>query len=90
MNTLRRRRGRLIGHILRHNSLLKTVLEGEISGKNYRRRHRMKYIGQTMKDVKRKSYVGMKRLAENREVWRSAINQSFDGCPMIMLLSNLL
>jgi hypothetical protein len=30
MNTVRRRRGRYIGYILRHSSLLKTVLEGEI------------------------------------------------------------
>jgi hypothetical protein len=30
MNTLRRRRGRFIGHILRHSRLLNTVLEGEI------------------------------------------------------------
>jgi hypothetical protein len=49
--TLRRRRGRFIGHILRHSGLLKTVLEGEISGKNYRERPRMEYIGQMMKDV---------------------------------------
>jgi hypothetical protein len=42
-------------------------LEGDISGKNYKGRPWMKYIGQIMKDVKTKSYVGMKRLAENRE-----------------------
>jgi hypothetical protein len=51
MNTVRRRRGRFIGHILRHSSLLKTVLEGEISGKNYRGRPMMEYIGQIMKDI---------------------------------------
>jgi hypothetical protein len=45
MNVFRRSRGRFIGHILRHNSFLKTVLEGEISGKNYRGRPRMEYIG---------------------------------------------
>jgi hypothetical protein len=78
IDCLRRRRGRFIGHILRHSSLLKTVLEGEISGKNYRGRPRMEYVGQIMKDVKRKSYVGMKRLAENREDWRAATNQSLD------------
>jgi hypothetical protein len=77
MNTLRRR-GRFIGHILRHSSLLKTVLEREISGKKYRVRPRMEYIAQIMKDVKTKSYVGMKRLAENRVVWRAATSQSLD------------
>jgi hypothetical protein len=31
-----------------------------------------------MKDVKTKSYVGMTTLAENREDWRAATNQSLD------------
>jgi hypothetical protein len=57
---------------------LKTVLEGEISGKNYRGRPRMEYIGQLVRDVKTRSYVGMRRLAEDREEWRAATNQSLD------------
>jgi hypothetical protein len=36
MDTLRKRRGRFIGHILRHRSILKTILEGEISGLNFK------------------------------------------------------
>jgi hypothetical protein len=48
MNTVRRRRGRFSGHILRHSSLLQMVLEEEISGKNYRGRPRMECIGQIM------------------------------------------
>jgi hypothetical protein len=60
MNTLRRRRGKFIGHILRHSSILSTVLEREISGKNYRGRSWMEYIEQIRKDVKMRSYVGMK------------------------------
>jgi hypothetical protein len=67
MNTVRRRRGRFIGHILRHSSLVKAVLAEEISGKKYRGRPRMAYIGQIMKELKTKSYLGMRRLAENRE-----------------------
>jgi hypothetical protein len=43
INTVRRRCGIFIGHILRHSSLLKTVLEGEISGKNYREIPRIIY-----------------------------------------------
>jgi hypothetical protein len=53
-------------------------LEGEISRKNHRGRPRMEYIAQIMKDVKTKSYVGMRRLAENRDNWRAATNQSLD------------
>jgi hypothetical protein len=74
MITHRRKRGRFIGYILRHCSLFKTVLEGEISGKNCRGRPRMEYIRKIMKNVKTKSYVGMKRQAENREDWRAATN----------------
>jgi hypothetical protein len=69
MNTLRRRRSRCIGHILRHSSLLKTVLEGKICGRSYSGGPR---IEQIMKGVKTKIYVGMKRLADNREDWRAA------------------
>jgi hypothetical protein len=60
MNTVKKRGGRFIGHILRHSSLLKTVFEGEISGKNYRGRPRMEYIGQIMKNMKTKSFFVMK------------------------------
>jgi hypothetical protein len=66
MNNLRRRRGRFIGHILRHNSLLKAVLEGETSEKNYRGRPRTECIAQIINDAKSNSYVGMKILAEKR------------------------
>jgi hypothetical protein len=73
MKTLRRR-GRFIGHTSRHSSQIKTILKGKISGKNYRERPRMEYIEQMMKDVKTR----MKRLAEHREDWRTATNQSLD------------
>jgi hypothetical protein len=38
----------------------------------------MEYIGQIVRDVKTRSYVGMRRLVENREEWRAATNQSLD------------
>jgi hypothetical protein len=38
----------------------------------------MEYIGQIMKDMKTKGSAGMRRLAENREEWRAATNQSLD------------
>jgi hypothetical protein len=57
---------------------LKPVLEGEIPVKHYREKTRMEYIAQVIKDVKTKSYLGMKRLAENRENWRAGTNQSLD------------
>jgi hypothetical protein len=58
-------------------------LEKKISGKNYRGRPKMEYIGEIMKSLKtkidkQKRIVRMKRLAENREDWRAATNQSLD------------
>jgi hypothetical protein len=38
----------------------------------------MEYIGQIVRDVKTRSSVGMRRLAENRVKWRAATNQSLD------------
>jgi hypothetical protein len=68
MNTLRRIGCRFIELILRHSSLLKTVLEGEIVRKRCRGRPRVEYIAQKTKDAKTKSYVGIKRLAENKKI----------------------
>jgi len=39
-----RRRNKWIGHIMRHDGLLKLIMEGCIDGKNHRGRPRLKYI----------------------------------------------
>jgi hypothetical protein len=70
IKSLNRRRGSFIWYILRHSSLLKTVLEGEISGKiedrkKNTKRSRLEYIGQITRDVKTNSNGGMKRLTKN-------------------------
>jgi hypothetical protein len=76
MNTLRRRRGRFTSQILRHSSLLKTELEGQISGSSNRGRPRREYNLPVMKDVKTENIVGWKMLTENREDGRAAASQS--------------
>jgi hypothetical protein len=53
---------------------IKTVLEGEISYENYEGTPSTEYIGQIKKDMRTKSYVGMKGLAENRIYWRAVTN----------------
>jgi hypothetical protein len=45
----------MVGHILRHEGLIKTVLEGRVEGKNYRGRLRLEYIEQIIKDVECKT-----------------------------------
>ena len=61
---------------MRHDGLMKTIVEGQAEGKKGKGRPRMSYIGQVIKDVKEKKYVTMKRLADRREEWRAASNQS--------------
>lgn len=76
--TLVRRRDRLVGHVLRHPSLVSLVMEGLVEGKNGRGRQRLQYATQIVEDVGCKKYVEMKRLAQDRRKWRTASNQSKD------------
>jgi hypothetical protein len=65
-----RKRVTMVGHILRHEGLMKTVLEGRVEGKNYRGRPRLEYIEQIIKEVGCKTYSEMKRTG-----WRAASYQ---------------
>ena len=56
---------------MRHDGLMKTIVEGQVEGKKGKGRLRMTYIGQGIKDVKQKKYVSMKRLADRKEEWRA-------------------
>jgi len=77
-NMLTNRRDRLVGHILRHESLTNTVLEGMVEGENCRGRQRMEYLPQIAEDVSCRNYAEVKRLAQDRTAWRLASNQSHD------------
>jgi len=63
---IRKRKMRWIGHILRHENMLRTVLEGRMKGKRPRGRKRIKMVDDTMTGT----YAQMKRRAEDREEWR--------------------
>ena len=73
-----RRRNEWIGHIMRHEGLLKLIIEGRVEGKNRRGRPRLEFIQQIIKDQGCDSYVEMKRKADRREDWKMATNQSTD------------
>ena len=75
---LTKRRDRLVGHILRHDGLVKLTLEGSVWGKNAVGRPRLGYSEQIWEDVGCVSYVEMKRLTQDRLAWRVASNQSQD------------
>jgi hypothetical protein len=73
-----KRRDELIGHLLRHEGILKTIIEWKIEGKNYGGRPRFAHITQITKDVGFTTYVEIKRKAERRAEWRAAASQSSD------------
>ena len=64
LKSLSRRWDNLVGHIMRHDGLMKTTLEGQVVGKKGKGRTRMSYIGQVIKDLKAKKYIAMKRGAD--------------------------
>ena len=72
---INKRRNTWIGHTLRHEGLLLTILEGVVEGKNARGRPRLEYVTQVVKDLGCHSYSEMKKLAEDRQAWRTAANQ---------------
>jgi len=53
------------GRILRHENMLRTVLEGILKGKRTRGRKRIKILV----DIMTGTYAQMKRRAEDREDW---------------------
>jgi hypothetical protein len=77
-NNTVQRRYRLIGHLLRHEGLLKTEIEGTVEGKRRRGRSRLSFIQQIVSDVRCKNYTEMKHLTESRREWRAASNRSTD------------
>lgn len=65
-------------HILRHEWLLKLIIEGSVEGKKYRGRPKLEYKQKIITGQECYSYVGLKRKAENRGEWRIPANQSTD------------
>jgi hypothetical protein len=56
-----KRRGALIRHLLRHEGILKTIIEERTDRKTYRGRPGLAYIKQIMKDLGSITYVEMKK-----------------------------
>ena len=78
LNTIKIRRDRMVGHILRHRGLVRDILEAEVGVKRGRGRPRLDYCSQIVEDVGCRIFSEMSRLAQNREMWRRASNQSMD------------
>ena len=63
---------------MRHDGLMKTIVEGLVDGKRGKGRPRLCSTGQIIKNVREKKSVNMKRLADRGAEWRAALNQSSD------------
>jgi hypothetical protein len=71
LNNLRSSRWHMIGHTLRHNEELHSlILEGMIEGKRGRGRPRTCYTSQVIKGARVNSYKQLKDKAQDRESWR--------------------
>ena len=66
LDTIQHRKFRWIGHTLRHDSLLRDVIEGRMKGKATRGR---KWL-QMLSDVIRKACEDLKRGNEDRSWWK--------------------
>jgi hypothetical protein len=62
-STKRQRRTRWVGHVMRHNNYVGSIMEGKIEGKAPRGGARDKYLGQKKKDTGEKSHREVKELA---------------------------
>ncbi|VVC31428.1 Hypothetical protein CINCED_3A000591 [Cinara cedri] len=74
--SIQSRRDKMIGHILRHESLSKKILEGDVKGHVARGRPRAEYMTQIMQYTNKGNYKDPKELRYDREAWRAATNKS--------------
>jgi len=70
MDTVRSRQKRWLGHILRHDSLLRITLEGQIQGKKVHGRPKTMFLDWLLKTEEGNiSYEELKMSAQNRSRW---------------------
>jgi len=70
MDTVRSRQKRWLGHILRHDSLLRIMLEGQIQGKKAYRRPRTMLLDWLLNTEEGNiSYEKLKMSTQNRSRW---------------------
>ena len=67
LRTSKNRKKKWLGHIMRGNSLYRTVIEGKLEGRRGRGRRRATLLGNLGGG---RSYGELKRMAEDREGWR--------------------
>jgi len=68
LNTLWCRKHKWMGYVLRHDGLLRDVLEGRMLGTRTRGRRRIQLIDDLLD---KKNYTDLKKAAEDGSIWRT-------------------
>lgn len=69
LNTIKNRKMKWVGHVLRHKSLLRDVMKEGMQGKRPRERKRMMLLDDMNREPNDK-YIQIKGRAENKEEWK--------------------
>jgi len=78
LHEIRKRKVKLIGHILRRNCLLQQVIEGKIKGQIEVRRRGGKRRKKLLDDLKgRRGYCQLKTETLDRSMWRNRFGRGF-------------
>lgn len=68
LQTLENRRTEMFGHLTRHDSSLRSIMEGKIEGKRAKGRQRRSYLAQISEKVSHVSYQEIKAKAPNKDI----------------------
>ena len=74
MQTIKSRKLKFFGHTKRHDSIMKTILEGKVEGKRPQGRPRAQWCD-NIKQWTGRSLADCTRMAEDRDLWRRASSQ---------------
>ena len=78
LGIIKQMRFRMIGHILRHEGFMQSIIEGVSEGKIGRGRPRLSFVKQLVRDAGVANYRELKLLAEDRIRWRAVSNHLKD------------
>ena len=70
LQTIEKRRHHWIGHLLRHDNNITSIIEGMIEGKLQRGRKRVQYFDAVKRYSDMTTYTQVKQLAMKREDWK--------------------
>ncbi|KAI5640823.1 hypothetical protein NE865_06931 [Phthorimaea operculella] len=75
LSIIENRRGKMFGHLMRHDEFIKVIMEGKIEGKRGRGRPRRSYSDQLKEKAGVTTYKDLKEVVHKREDWRSLHRQ---------------